>query len=195
MHTLKTKQNKGNKRDVHKPVPEERPKDAAGEEKSANPLIRSALKKPQNIHFKQTSSGCHSTIVSIPSVSVEQEGGEGSGGRLAENPKHLVNVSPFLVHKGLLQRHLVHLVAIHQLSSPCCPWNHGLVSAAAHCHLSLDLQFLKVSNILSLTSYSCVYRSAICPDKQHLNKTYVTLEGLLLTSRNLKPCNSNNLGK
>lgn len=82
---LKTKQNKGNKRDIHKPVPEERPKDAAGEEKSANPPIRPALRKPQNIHLKQTSSGCHSTIVSIPSVSVVKEGGEGSGGRSVEH--------------------------------------------------------------------------------------------------------------
>lgn len=115
------KQNKGNKRDIHKPVPEERPKDAAGEEKSANPPIRSALRKPQNINFKQTSSGCHSTIVSIPSVSVVEEGREGRGGRSVENTKHLFNVSTFFIHKGLLQKHLVHLVPIHQLSSPCCP--------------------------------------------------------------------------
>lgn len=174
---LKTKQNKGNKRDIHKPVPEERPKDAAGEEKSANPPIRSALRQPQNINFKQTSSGWHSTIVSIPSVTVVQEGGEESGGRSVENTKHLFNVSTFFIHKGLLQKHLVHLVPIHQLSSPCCPWNHRLVSAAGHCHWSLDLQFLKVANILSLTSYSCVYRYAICPDIRHFNKAHVILEG------------------
>lgn len=81
-HTLtkKKKKNKGKEkknRDIHEPVPEERPTDAAGEEKSANPPIRSVVRKPQNINFKQTGSGCHSTIVSILSVSVVQEGGEG----------------------------------------------------------------------------------------------------------------------
>lgn len=65
-HTKKKKSLK------NQPVPEERPAEAeaAGEEKSANPAIRSALRhRHEHINFEQASSRCHSTIVSIPSVS------------------------------------------------------------------------------------------------------------------------------
>lgn len=50
-HSEKTKKNKGNKKNIHKPVVEERPTDAAGEEKSANPPIRSVLKKDTKHQF------------------------------------------------------------------------------------------------------------------------------------------------
>lgn len=98
-YTLKKEnQNKGKRKGIHKPVPEERPTDAAGEEKSANPPIRSVLRKRQNINSKQTSPGCRSTIVSVPSVSVVQE--VGRGGRWRElGGEHLTSVQCFhLLH-------------------------------------------------------------------------------------------------
>lgn len=79
-----------------------------------------------------------------------------------EKTKHLFSAPALFIHQGLLQKHLVHLVPIHQLPPPAVPKSEASMSSWALSLQSLGPQFPLLYNVPSLTGYSWIYWCLTC---------------------------------